>query len=221
MARYATMEGVDASDQSKLSLTERRKETTRLEISHRAAELFSDAQAESVTADSIAKASGVGLRTFYRYFRTKEDAIAPLLENGVGDWLNLIESTPASVSIGVTLEQAARRSFTELRTSTENVALVRRLLRVVVHDPALLNVWLRVVNDTEIKLISVLETRMRPGTDPLEIQLFAVAANTAQRMAISAWVHGAEPESAENEPVDVAVRCLRILTAGLDTDAHA
>ncbi|CBH46624.1 putative TetR family transcriptional regulator [Prescottella equi 103S] len=97
------------------SLTERRKAATQLEISRRAAELFSARGASAVTAEEIAAAAGIGLRTFYRYFRTKEEAVAPLLAGGVTGWIAYLteDSDPAAgSSVRDAIESATRRALT-------------------------------------------------------------------------------------------------------------
>lgn len=71
------------------------------------------------------------------------------------------------------------------------------------------------VNDTETALVLVLRDLMGPGADPLEVRLLAIAANTAQRMAVAAWVDGESPAYGDGSPAEVAMRCIRILTAGL------
>ncbi|BBE46725.1 MULTISPECIES: hypothetical protein [Rhodococcus] len=71
------------------------------------------------------------------------------------------------------------------------------------------------VNDTETALVLVLRDLMGPGADPLEVRLLAIAANTAQRMAVVAWVDGDSPAYGDGSPAEVAMRCIRILTAGL------
>lgn len=99
---------------SRPSLTERRKAETQLEIARTAATLFAERGA-AVTADEIARASGVALRTFYRYFRTKEEAVVPLLANGVREWLDDLATPPAdaeALPVREVLERAARRSLT-------------------------------------------------------------------------------------------------------------
>ena len=68
------------------TLTERRRWATEMEIAETAARLFTERGTAAVTAAGIADAAGVGLRTFYRYFPGKEDAIAPLLSAGADDW---------------------------------------------------------------------------------------------------------------------------------------
>lgn len=65
------------------SLTERRKAATQLDIARAACELFAEHGPDGTTAEDIAHRAGVALRTFYRYFRNKQEAVAPLLAGGV------------------------------------------------------------------------------------------------------------------------------------------
>lgn len=51
----------------------RRKITTRAEVEHVAFELFADRGFERTTIDDIAEAAGIGRRTFFRYFPSKND----------------------------------------------------------------------------------------------------------------------------------------------------
>lgn len=59
------------------SLTERRKAATQFDIARAAAELFTERGPDGTTAEEIAVRAGVALRTFYRYFRNKQDAVGP------------------------------------------------------------------------------------------------------------------------------------------------
>ncbi|MYR64299.1 TetR family transcriptional regulator, partial [Streptomyces sp. SID625] len=68
------------------TLTERRKAATQLDIAHAAAELFATRGPDGTTAEEIARRAGVALRTFYRYFRSKQDAVSPLLADGADRW---------------------------------------------------------------------------------------------------------------------------------------
>ncbi len=210
------MVSMDIDRTSGLTLMERRKEETRLSISYCAATLFADADTEPVTAEFIAKSAGVGLRTFYRYFRTKEDAVAPLLEDGARRWIRLIMDAPAEVPIGIVLENTTRQALTEPATPFESIDLVHRVLCSMGNNPALLSVWLRVVNDTELLLVSVLKRRLKPDTDPFAIQMLAVAANTAQRMAVEVWMDADNKATEITDPATIAVRCIRTLTAGIE-----
>ncbi|MDJ1136776.1 TetR family transcriptional regulator [Streptomyces iconiensis] len=204
------------------TLTERRKAETQWEIARRAAELFSERGAAGVTAEGIAEAAGVSLRTFYRYFRTKEEAVTPLLTGGVRQWLGDLAAAPAELSVEEALEQAVRAALTPAGTHAEAQAeallSTRGLLRAVPGDPALRSVWLRVHAETEQSLVPVLTALVREGTDPLDVRLTAAAANAAMRLAMETWAAtDAAPDDAERGPAALAVRCLRGLTAGLRT----
>ncbi|MGC0317500.1 helix-turn-helix domain-containing protein [Kitasatospora acidiphila] len=61
-----------------LTLPDRRRVETQLEIATAAAELFAEHGADATTAEDNARTAGVGLRRFcrYRHFRSKEDAPA-------------------------------------------------------------------------------------------------------------------------------------------------
>lgn len=200
------------------SLTERRKAATELEIARAAAALFAE-HGTAVTADDIARAAGVALRTFYRYFRTKEDAVAPLLAVGVRQWLadlRRLAGGPAAPPVRDVLEQAARRALTPSdEGAAEALRWTRGLLRVMRDDPALRAVWHRVHHDSEEALVPVLAGMTGAGAP--EARLAAAAANTAMRVAVETWAaadDGAPDERADGL-AELVVRNMRALTAGL------
>lgn len=81
------------------SLTERRKAATQLDIARAACELFAAHGPDGTTAEDIAHQAGVALRTFYRYFRNKQEAVAPLLAGGGDAWRALLaEEDPGTPS---------------------------------------------------------------------------------------------------------------------------
>ncbi|WP_326691406.1 MULTISPECIES: TetR family transcriptional regulator [unclassified Streptomyces] len=207
---------------SRPSLTERRKTETEREIARHAAELFSERGAAGVTAEGIARAAGISLRTFYRYFRTKEEAVTPLLTGGVRQWLADLAAAPGDLSVEAALERAVRAALTpggpHATAQAEALLSTRGLLRAVPGDPALRSVWLRVHAETEEALVPVLTRLAREGTDPLDLRLTAAAANTAMRIAMETWATDeVPPDDPERGPAALAVRCLRGLTAGLRT----
>ena len=101
------------------SLTERRKAATQLEIAKAAARLFADRGADAVTAEEIARQAGVAVRTFYRYFRTKEDAVAPLLTVGAGHWRALLAAADPQEE----LLDALERTIVEVLTPNDDADL--------------------------------------------------------------------------------------------------
>ncbi|MFF3271424.1 TetR family transcriptional regulator [Streptomyces chrestomyceticus] len=198
------------------SLTERRKAETQLEIARAAAALFAE-RGSAVTADDIARSAGVALRTFYRYFRTKEDAVAPLLAVGVRQWLADLRRMAAEAdgrSVRDVLERAARQALTPSdERAAEALRWTRGLLRAMRDDPALRSVWHRVHHDSEEALIPVLAGLTDGG--PAEVRLAAAAANTAMRVAVETWAAEGEGEGEAGDPAELVGRGMRALTAGL------
>jgi AcrR family transcriptional regulator len=195
------------------TLTDRRRAETQLEIAGAAAALFAERGAEATTAEEIARSCGVALRTFYRYFRTKEEAVTPLLAAGGRRWLALIAAAPADLPVPEALERAAVEALTP---TDEPGAEGLRWTRALLTDPGLRAVWRTVHQDSEEELVRVLAERCGPGGDPLELRLAAAAATAAIRIALETWAAGeSTATSGPDAPGALAARCLRELTAGL------
>ncbi|MBM0123302.1 TetR family transcriptional regulator [Pimelobacter simplex] len=193
------------------SLTERRRAATQLEIARVAARLFTERGAAGTTAEAIAAAAGIGLRTFYRYSRTKEDAVAPLLTVGGDAWRARLAATEPGAPLLPAVEAAIRASLGASDDATlADLPSVRGLLRAAGDDPDLAAVWYRVNRDSEARLLPVLTT-IAPTVDRLDLRLVAAAATDAIRVSLEDWARGESPEA----PVELAVRCLRVLTRGL------
>lgn len=189
------------------TLTERRKAATQLELAHVAARLFTAHGAQGTTAEAIAAQGGVSLRTFYRYFRTKEDAVAPLLTVGADAWRAHLADVPTGTPLHPAVEDAIRATLSE--ADAEGLALVRGLLRATTDDPDLAAVWYRVNRESEADLLPVL-ARVATEADALTLRLVAAAATDAIRIAFEVWSEGVETEA----PAELAVRCFRGLSSG-------
>lgn len=61
--------------QPRLDLRGRRHEVLCRELAELAADLFAERGFEATTVDDIAAAAGISRRTFFRYFKTKEDVV--------------------------------------------------------------------------------------------------------------------------------------------------
>ncbi|MFJ6935978.1 TetR family transcriptional regulator [Streptomyces sp. NPDC101132] len=196
------------------SLTERRKAATQLDIARAACALFAEHGPDGTTAEDIARRAGVALRTFYRYFRSKQDAVAPLLAGGGDAWRALLEAEEPGVPLRPAIERAITSSLT-LPDGEEGLEWTRGLLRASVDDPALRAVWFRVNQDSEERLVPVLARLAGDAADPLEIRLLAAAATDAIRVALEVWAAGDAPQRGPGSPAELAVRCLRELTGGM------
>ncbi|MBH5132020.1 TetR family transcriptional regulator [Streptomyces sp. HB-N217] len=200
------------------SLTERRKAATQLDIAHAAAELFATRGPEATTAEEIARRAGVALRTFYRYFRSKQDAVGPLLTVGADRWRALLAQAPPGAAPGPALRQAVEEALaTPDPQAVEALLRTRGLLRAAADDPALRAVWYRVNQESEELLVPVIARLADGRREPLEVRLIAAAATDAIRIALETWSGTEAPTEGPGSPADLAVRCLRRLLGGLDT----
>ncbi|AHH95293.1 TetR family transcriptional regulator [Kutzneria viridogrisea] len=198
------------------SLTERRRATTQTEITQVAAALFAERGADGTTAESIARAAGISLRTYYRYFPTKQDAVLPLLADTACRWVSYLAEVPPEQSLRLALQQAAVRGLTPTGDeSAEVMRCTRGLLRAVQADHALRAVWLKVNHDAEEQLVEALALRVGEDVDPVTLRLTAAAAVTAVRVTMQAWAATDAPDIGAGSPSRLVVRCMDELTAGL------
>ncbi|MHB9754156.1 TetR family transcriptional regulator [Streptomyces sp. BYX5S] len=197
------------------SLTERRKAATQLDIARAAMELFTEKGPDATTAEEIARAAGVALRTFYRYFRNKQDAVGPLLASGGDRWRELLAATEPGTPLPEALESAAVTSLSPADAEAEDaLARTRTLLRAAQDDAALRSVWYRVNQESEERLLPVVAHLAGPDADPLEVRLTAAAATDAIRVALELWATTDAKSSGPDSPAALAARGLRHLTAG-------
>ncbi|MGW0363168.1 TetR/AcrR family transcriptional regulator [Streptomyces sp. NPDC002990] len=197
------------------SLTERRKAATQLDIARAAYELFAEHGPDGTTAEDIARRAGVALRTFYRYFRNKQEAVAPLLAGGGDTWRALLAEEEPGTPLGEALERAVLRSLTDPRAVAEGLEATRGLLRAAAADPALRGVWYRVNQDSEEHLVPLISRLAGPAADPLSVRLLAAAATDAIRVSLEVWSSTDAPVQGPGSPSELAVRAVRELTRGM------
>ncbi|MET9681752.1 TetR/AcrR family transcriptional regulator [Streptomyces coeruleorubidus] len=221
------------------SLTERRKAETRMEIARAAAGLFVRHGLRATRAEDIAQAAGIAPRTFYRYFATKEEAVAPLYAAGAQRWVEAVRAAPADDSVPQVLEQAVRHTLTPgVGVSASSWEWVRTLLRLAEANPSLRRVWAEVCQASERTLGEVLAERgtwTRTGSPegddnvaatleprlavpperhvavPPEPRFAAAVASAAVRTALEGWAEGDGPVEGAGSPADLALRNLRAL----------
>ncbi|MFF9673905.1 TetR/AcrR family transcriptional regulator [Streptomyces eurythermus] len=143
-----------------VSLTERRKAETRMEIARAAAALFVRQGLRATRAEDIAQAAGIAPRTFYRYFATKEEAVAPLYAAGAQRWIEAVRTAPAGLPVPQALEHAVRHTLTPgLGVSAASWEWLRTLVRLADTSPALRKVWAEVCQASEGALAEILAAR--------------------------------------------------------------
>src|SRR5947207_12311007 len=88
------------------ALTERRKTQTRREIAETALALFARDGYENVSTEAIAAEAGVSLRTFYRYFSTKDDVLSPIITEATQEFVAAIAARPTRESLATAVQRA-------------------------------------------------------------------------------------------------------------------
>lgn len=196
------------------TLTARRRAVTRLGIAHAALRLFAAQGLAATTVEEIAVASGVSLRTFYRYFPSKQDAVVPLLTRGAEAWQAELARIPADAELRDAVGDVIARRLTAARgRDAAEAALTRGLMRTVTADRDLQRVWHDVNGESERQLVPVFAA-LTGADDDLVPRLLAAAATDAIRLALESWsAPGAADEPA---PAELARECFRRLTAWYD-----
>jgi|GEM_PF-855415 len=135
-----------------------------MEIARAAAGLFVKQGLRATRAEDIAQAAGIAPRTFYRYFATKEEAVAPLYAAGAQHWADAVAQAPADLPLPEALAHAVRHTLTPgAGVSAASWELVRTLIRLTDDSPALGKVWAEVCHEAESRLGEVLVARVRGG----------------------------------------------------------
>ncbi|MGW1783457.1 TetR/AcrR family transcriptional regulator [Streptomyces sp. NPDC002143] len=138
-----------------------------MEIARAAAGLFVSRGLRATRAEDIAQAAGIAPRTFYRYFATKEEAVAPLYAAGAERWAEAVREAPAELPVPQALEHAVRHTLAPGRgVSAASWEWVRTLIRLAGTSPALGKVWAEVCHTSETTLAEILRQRADAiGTD--------------------------------------------------------
>jgi len=196
-----------------------------MEIARAAAGLFVRQGLRATRAEDIAQAAGIAPRTFYRYFATKEEAVAPLYAAGAQRWTEAVAAAPAGLSLPQALEHAVRHTLTPgAGVSAASWELVRTLIRLTDTSPALGKVWAEVCHTSEGRLAEVLTERGADGAadnvgketavDPEQasaLRFAAAVAGAAVRVAVESWAADTKPASGPKGPAALALRNLAAL----------
>ncbi|MET9296076.1 helix-turn-helix domain-containing protein [Streptomyces sp. NPDC003077] len=181
-----------AAARGRPSLTERRRRQTRLEIAEAAAHLFAEKGYDETTVEDIASATGMSLRTFYRYCAAKEDALTPVLVSGISELVDRLADRPHDEPLTAAVPATFGTSMPEPRSADVDGA--RRLVRIMTTVPAVRMRWLAAGREMRDRLAHALVTRSAGATDDLEARLLAAALMEAISTATEHWAWQEEPD---------------------------
>ncbi len=171
------------------SLAVRKRRATNARIAASAARLAGLHGVASTTVEQIAADAEVARATFFRYYDTKESAVA---EGITGPWLTLVTEAIARQPGSLPAKDALLAAFRELEAEFPAYAdQIRELARLTRSSPTL-NAWTaQAYQRYERAIAELLTPRFRnlAGHDPRP-RLLAALAMAAVRISLDDWVEG-------------------------------
>lgn len=170
------------------SLTVRKRRATKARIAASAARLAGLHGVSNTTVDQIAAAADVARATFFRYYDTKESAVA---EGITGPWLTLVTAAIARQPEDLPAKEALVAAFGELaREFPAHRAQIRELARLGRASPTLCAWTAQAYQRYENAIAELLAPRFptRPDHDPRP-RLLAALAMAAVRISLDDWIH--------------------------------
>lgn len=156
----------------------------RRRVAREALRLFARQGVAATSAEDVARASDVSVRTFWRLFPRKEDAVRPLLEDGVA---TLAADVRARGLAGLLGAATPAQPDTEGTDAPSDPEPVRTLVRLTRTEPAVRAVWLDVHDGAEAVLAEALATSRGEDVPGLGTRTTAAVANAALRVAVEEW----------------------------------
>ncbi|MGH3313258.1 MAG: TetR/AcrR family transcriptional regulator [Streptomyces sp.] len=195
-------------------VSDRQRQQQRLEISRLAVRLFREQGVAATSGDQIASAAGVSERTLWRYFRSKESCIEPLLTKTIDAFEAVLRTWPPELE----LAEHLRAAYTPVLDSTwPDLDAVFGLVRMTHAEPVLRATHLALGERVESVFVDVLAERTGMPVHTLEVRMRAAALSSALRAAtdhlVSVTADGVTPETLHEHRESLA-DCLRGLTRG-------
>jgi TetR/AcrR family transcriptional regulator, regulator of mycofactocin system len=164
----------------------RRRITTRAELEHVAFELFERQGYEGTTVDDIASAAGIGRRTFFRYFASKND----VPWGNFAAELDRMRAWLAGCPADTPLMDAIRLAIVDFNTvPAEDLVWHRRRMRLILDVPVLMShsmlrfaEWRQVIADYVAERTGVPSCALLPQT-------IAYASLGVAIAAYEQWLH--------------------------------
>ncbi|MBI5734369.1 MAG: TetR family transcriptional regulator [Mycolicibacterium neoaurum] len=153
----------------------------RLEVSRHACALFWERGVSATSGDDIAAAAGLSTRTIWRYFRTKESCVEPVLSLSAQRFIAQARRWPAELSLAEHMEaDMAAHPLTDAELADEISAL--RIATMSGEEPALRTAYLMVHDEMERLFVPVVAQRLGLPEGDLTARLCAAAVVGAFRV---------------------------------------
>ncbi len=153
----------------------------RLEVSRHACALFWERGVAATGGDDIASAAGLSTRTIWRYFRSKESCVEPVLAKSAHRFIAVMDRWPLELSLDEHISaDAIEHPLTPPDVDDEISAM--RIATLSLSDAALRTSYLMVHDEMERGLIPVIAKRLRMTDADLTVRLCAAAVTGAFRV---------------------------------------
>lgn len=160
---------------------EQNKQRTRDALERAAARLFEEHGFAATTVRDIAAAAGVGERTFFRYFPSKEDLVLQQARDVIGDVMQRVRERPAEEALLAALRSAILDWLDE--TGSPPTILVAGPPKSSEHDQ---NEAHALVSDLEDSLTRAFSDRLEAAGEDLTDRLVVLRAAIQARAGVAA-----------------------------------
>lgn len=172
------------------SLTARKQKATRARIAAAAAQSVTANGLAGATIEQIAAAAEIGRATFFRYFSSKEDAVA---EGLTTHWLDLITAAIAQQPPALSATEAVVGAFEDLGDGFDAISGQVRELAALTRSSPVLSAWtLQIYLRYEAAIADLVAPRLvDPLPDDPRPRLLGALAMASIRIALDDWLlHG-------------------------------
>ncbi|OBG59354.1 TetR family transcriptional regulator [Mycobacterium sp. E3339] len=172
------------------SLAERKRTAMRQRIAAAAAALVAERGLAGTTVDRIADAADIGRATFFRYFNSKEDAVA---EGMTVHWLNRITAALAAQPKDLSATDAVVGAFGQLAGGFVDIEDQIRELATLTRSSETLDAWtLHIYVRYELAIAELIAPRLpRLAPQDPRPRLIGALAMATVRIALDDWLsHG-------------------------------
>lgn len=170
-----------------MSLAEQKRTATRQRIAKAAAQLVIGRGLAGTTVDDIADTAEIGRATFFRYFNSKEDAVAEGMNT---HWLDRITTALAAQPAGLSAIEAVAAAFGDLGRGFAEIEDQVRELATLTRSSETLDAWtLRIYVRYEAAIAELIAPRL-PKLAPQDPRprLIGALAMAAVRIALDDWL---------------------------------
>jgi AcrR family transcriptional regulator len=187
---------------------ERRRRLSSLRIELAALHLFAESGFDTITAEHVARSSGISERTFFRYFPAKEDVLLAMPRRVATRLCDAVRLRPPEEQLLESWRQAVK---TGDFASPDDMQASLLLRRIVLQAPSIAG---RLVADPVPAGLFVAITAERLGTDARDFRTNAVAAaiSGALGVAVAQWI--ADPQAVNvRDVLGQALEALEVIGA--------